>query len=101
MTIKELKEKMVVWGEVYYEIEVYRPTFSRVNHFHTDNCRFVEDYNDDMEVDFWELMNLDDYNHSILANACEFAEDYFEPNDKILCVMIKGEKEDVVNEIDE
>jgi hypothetical protein len=92
MTIKEVKE---MYKGQYDEIEVYEPN-SRgnhyPNHFHTDNCKYTEEYSDESEVGLYELMNEDDYEHSINANSCvttDFEEWYDDKEAKVLCIMLK------------
>ncbi len=91
-TLAEIKE--MYKGE-YVEMEVYRPiSYGRQypNHFHTDNCRSVENYSDSEVVGLYELMDEDDYDASILANGCIYADFegwYGDKNAKILCIMLK------------
>lgn len=92
MTIKEVKE---MYKGQYYEIEVYEPN-SRgnhyPNHFHTDNCKFTEEFTDESEVGLYELMDEEDYNHSIMANTSDYAdfeEWYGNKEAKVLCIMLK------------
>ena len=92
MTIKEVKE---MYKGQYDEIEVYSTgNVGRhyPNHFHTDNCRFTEEYTDESEVGLYELMDEEDYDRSIMANCSEhadFGEWYDNKDAKVLCIMIK------------
>ena len=92
MTIKEVKE---MYKGQYDELEVYS-TWNvgehYPNHFHTDNCKSTEEYTDESEVGLYELMDEEDYNRSIMANASDYAdfgELYDNKGAKILCIMIK------------
>ena len=92
MTIKEVKE---MYKGQYDELEVYS-TWNvgehYPNHFHTDNCRYTEEYTDESEVGLYELMDEEDYNHSIMANASDYAdfEEWYDNKDaRVLCIMIK------------
>lgn len=92
MTIKEVKE---IYKGQYENIEVYRPNGignHYPNHFHTDNCKFTEEYTDDSEVGLYELMDEEDYEHSINANSCvttDFMEWYDNKKAKVLCIMLR------------
>ena len=93
MTIKEVKD--MYKGE-YEDMEVYSPcNIGRYypNRFHTDNCKFTEDFTDDSEVWLYELMDEESYNHSIMANASDYAnfEEWYGNHDtKVLCIMTKN-----------
>ena len=91
-TIKEVKE---LYKGKYAQIEVYKAIGAGEhypNHFHTDNCKDIEEgFNDETEVGLYELMDEDDYNHSILANSCtsaDFEEWYGDKDAKVLCIML-------------
>lgn len=92
MVIDEIKK---MYKGKYGNIEVYKPNnIGRYypNHFHTDNCKFTEEYTDESEVGLYELMDEEDYNHSINANSCivtDFGEWYGSKEIKILCIMLK------------
>lgn len=61
MTIKEVIkdcEGEFAWWEVY-----------EGDHLHTDFCSWVEDADENAEVKNWEIMNLEDYENTILANT--------------------------------
>jgi len=94
MTIKELKE---MYEGQYEDIEIYSPLSvgeHYPNHFHTDNCRYAEEYSDESKVGLYELMDEEDYNHSIMANASDYAdfEEWYDDKDaKVLCIMIADE----------
>lgn len=91
-TVKDVKE--LYKGE-YAEIEVYKPVGvgeHYPDHFHTDNCKGIEEgFDDESEVGLYELMDEDDYNDSILANSCmkaDFGEWYGSKDAKVLCMML-------------
>lgn len=92
MTIKEVKE---MYAGQYIDVEVYMPV-SRgeyyPNEFHTDNCNYVLEYDDNAEAGLYELMDEVDYTQTILANmidVADFNEWYGDSNAKVLCVMLK------------
>lgn len=88
MTIKELKTKYE--GE-YADIEVYRMKDDGTPHFHTDVIESVEDCSDDTEVTKWSLMHENEYDETVLANSCEYAnfsEWYDDKDARVLCVLI-------------
>lgn len=94
MTIKEVKE--MYKGE-YADVEVYKTDevgdhYPR--HFHTDNCKAIDDYMEEAEVGLYELMDEEEYNNSILANTSEradFADWYDDKEAKVLCIMLRNE----------
>ena len=91
MTIKEIKE---MYEGQYEEIEVYSALSvgkHYPDHFHTDNCKFTEEFTDESEVGLYELMDEKDYNHSIMANASDYADFegwYGNKEAKVLCIML-------------
>ena len=92
MTVNEAKE---LYKNEYVEVEIYEP-LSTGQHcpsrFHTDNCRAVDDYDEDAEAGLVELMGEDDYNHTLLANGdicADFDDWYGDKEAKVLCVMLK------------
>ena len=91
MTVKELKAK---YENLYVGIEVYRPFGigeHYPNHFHTDNCRFVDDYSEDEEVGLCELMSEKNYDRIFCGNCCvtaDFYSWYGNRDAKILCLML-------------
>lgn len=97
-TIKEIKElyEKEFRNEEIYDIEVYKPcSWGRYypNCFHTDNCNFVDEseWNDETKVGLHELMNEEDYQHSIDANnsiPTNFEEWYGDKNAKVLVLML-------------
>ena len=91
MTIREVKE--LYRGE-YADIEVYVPTSFRCSDpFHTDAVRGTDDYSDDSEVITYSNKDKEDYISSLYAN-CDMPwkwEDCFNPEDRILCILIKAE----------
>ena len=90
-TLKEIRTRLA--GQ-YVDIEAYKPLGigeHYPNHFHTDNCRWTEDYNDDTEMGLYDLMDEDEYNATICANSCklaDFKEWYGERNVKVLVCML-------------
>ena len=91
LTVKDVKE---MFAGQYDDIEVYKP-FEKgkyyPKYFRTGNCKFTEDYSDESEVGLYQLMNEDDYDHSILANAsvkADFGMWYDDKNAKVLCIML-------------
>lgn len=101
MTIKEVKEEVKnILHENYQEIEVYEANCRGKyypSEFHTDNCISTDDYTDESEVGFYELMDEEDYNDSIMANTSEcadFNEWYGDKEAKILCIMLADFEEE-------
>lgn len=92
MTIKEIKK--MYEGE-YVDLDVYEPMSTGKYYpyrFHTDNCKSVNDYNDNDEAGLWELMDEEEYDHSLLVNSCisaDFKEWYDNKEAKVLCIMLK------------
>ncbi len=82
------------YGE-YADLEVYY-SIHRNGDIHTDNLRFIEDIPEDEmdgtgEVISWELMDEEDYNNSVLANACvtaDFNAWYGDKNAKVLVILM-------------
>ena len=85
MTIKDIKK---MYQGQYSEIEVYSG-----DSFHTDSCQPVDDYKDNFVVKKWQLMDEEDYNSTILANCGIRFEEIHEKIDKILCLLITGDRE--------
>ena len=98
MTIKEVIEENK--GK-YTELEVYKAMSGGKyypSNFHMDNCRSLGEnsphgnYDDDMEVGLYELMNEEEYNNTIMTNCdiyADFEEWYGDKDAKVLCIMIK------------
>lgn len=89
MTIKEVEE---MYKDEYAEVEVYMPVDKMPDHFSTDNCKDAYSYNDDTKAEFFELMDEDTYNGTILANTVDtanFADWLGNKDAKILCIIIK------------
>lgn len=86
MTINDIKHKC---NGTYNEFEVYVPTKCHVNHFHTDNCRLADNYMETDVVAFFELMNVNTYNNTILANSVEDAREIYPADTMFLCCMLK------------
>lgn len=85
MTVAEVKE--MYKNRDYVDMEVYTG-----DHFHTDFCKWTDEYSDDSEVKGWSLMDEEEYNNTILANACpqaDFEEWYDDKNAKVLVLLIE------------
>jgi len=104
MKIKTLKE---MYKGQYADIEVYRANGTGEYYpcrFHTDNCNVVdeEEFNDNSQVGFYELMDEEMYRNTIYANnQLEFDfEEWFGKNAQVLCIMLADiqECEDGENE---
>lgn len=89
MTVREfIKEAKGYY--TFSKIEVYRFR-GEMRIFHTDFIENIDEYYNknsymDCEVESYQLMDEEDYNNSILANAC-FSEE-FEENEKRLIICI-------------
>ena len=84
-TVKSVKE---MYDGKYDEVEAYVG-----DHFHTDFCERTDDFSDNSVVTKYELMDEDSYNSSILANCGVRFDDIHYRKDKILCLLINGNKE--------
>jgi hypothetical protein len=101
LTIAEVKEmfKKEFENNEIADIEVYAPMSEGKhypNHFSTDNCKPVDEYDDSTLVGLWELMDETDYEHSILGNSSERADFeawYDDKNAKVL-VLLKSTAHD-------
>lgn len=92
MTIKEIMDRNL---NKYVDVEVWLTDPGAWNRFHTDVISTCENWHDDTEVVDWELMDEEDYAHSIMANSCieaDFAEWYGDKDAKVLVILI--EKDD-------
>ena len=84
-TIGQLKK---MYHGRYSAIEVYMG-----DSFHTDSCRSVEEYKDNDIVKKYQLMDEEDYNSTLLANCGVSFSDLYEKNDKVLCLLVTGDRE--------
>lgn len=68
------------------------------NPFHTDNIHPLDEVDLDMIVTDYEVMDQDEYNNTILANTCEFADfkEWYDDADARVLVIIASTKRDVV-----
>lgn len=89
MSIKEIKN---MYAGQYTNIEVYEPMNRGrhyPNHFHTDNCNETENFTDESEVGIYSLMDIDEYNQTILANTSINTDSFgWTQDEKILCMML-------------
>lgn len=91
--IKDVLKRYERYGEKWADIEVYKPNNCGEyypNHFHTDNCKFTDDWTEDSYVKLVDLMDEEDYNNSLMENcdSADFEEWYGDKNAKILCMML-------------
>lgn len=96
MTIADIKE---IFKDKYVDIEIYKPYNNHnLSRFDMDSCYQLShilpdrDYNDNMEVSFYQFFNEDDYNNEILANCditVDFDDCYGNKAAKVLCIMVK------------
>ena len=84
-TIGQLKK---MYHGRYSAIEVYTG-----DSFHTDSCRSVEEYKDNYIVKKYWLMDEEDYNSTLLANCGVSFSDLYEKNDRVLCLLVTGDRE--------
>lgn len=94
MTIREIMDMYDVADVEVYESKGVGPHFP--NHFHTDNCVAVENYDINQEHDriLYEVMDEEEYNQTILANTsvlADFEGWYGDKDAKVLCIMIEPE----------
>lgn len=91
-TIKDVK---AMYEGQYVHVEVYSAHGVGKHYpyyFHTDNCMCAEEFTDESEVGFYELMDEEDYENSLCANSCvtaDFDEWYGNKDAKVLCIMLK------------
>lgn len=79
----------------YTDYEVYRftePAMYYRGNIHTDTVQYI---GDEVSVDYDKVFNLDcqlmdeeDYNNSILANAGEYFTDFYNAEDKVLIIVL-------------
>lgn len=95
MTIADVKE---LFKNEYVDYEVYKPYNNNcLSRFDMDSCYQLSpllnrNYDDNMEVSFYQFMDENDYNREILANCditLDFYDCYADKNAKILCIMVK------------
>ena len=85
MTVGEVKE---MYSGRYVDCEIWEDGGNGT--FHTDNIRSRDDGDDVVD---WELMDEDDYEHSVLANSCtvaDFESWYGDSGAKVLCILVEG-----------
>lgn len=70
MTVKEI---MSIYSGEYDDIEFYEMV-NQSHRIHTDSIRAIECQDENKEVRHYELMDEDDYNHSVLANSSIYAD---------------------------
>lgn len=88
MTIKDV---LKAYDGEYAELMVFAPVSAKKKSFHTDECYDVTEYGDNMQVLDAELMNEEEFGHSVLANgefSADFEDWYNDKNAKVLCVLI-------------
>lgn len=86
MTVKEIIE---MYRDDYVDIEFYK-FFDRRHSVHSDFIRSIESMKDDEEPEYYELMNEEEYNSSILANIsipADFDMWYDDKNAKVLVII--------------
>lgn len=79
----------------YTDIEVYRftePSTYYGGKIHTDRIDYIGeeltiDYNKTFRLDC-QLMDEEEYNNTVLANAGEYFTDFYNPSDKILVIIL-------------
>lgn len=93
MKINELKELLKEQGKEYYDIEIYKYAFNNHKSIHTDYITSIENYDDNTEIEDYQLMNEEEYSNTILANSCkkaDFEEWYGKKNAIVLIIIIKN-----------
>lgn len=98
MTIADVKKKCE--GE-FVEMFVFKPVDLDGDLYFFNESNFVGlgdgspdgDYTEDMEVDFWELMDEKEFNDIIEQGYfyADFADWYGDKSAKVLCIMIETE----------
>ena len=91
--IREIKER---YKNKCIEVEIYvvNPPSRKFWGWHTDSLKGVGDnYSEDDNVIDYKLMDIEEYNNTILANCCFDAEDLgYEKDEMILCIIKENEK---------
>lgn len=99
--MKYTKEELIELAKEATVVETYEYT-DKTHRIHTDTVKYIGnseydnteiealpyDENGEVDVDA-ELMDREDYEHTILANCCTPWEDMFEDDDKILVIAVK------------
>lgn len=91
-TINEVLQR---YKNDYTDYEIYRftePAMYYSGNIHTDTIQYL---GDELSVDYDKTFNLDsqlmdeeDYNNSVLANTGERFADMYEPEDKVLVIVL-------------
>ena len=98
MTVKELIEVIKSreeWKDIV-DIEMYEFVGKRKS-FHTDCVKFIDEYGEryaDCKVVDWLIMDCEEMNQTIYANSCEYAEEIYNEEDKLLAIAIDERDED-------
>lgn len=89
MRVKELLKEMK--GK-YTVVEFYEFTDRRKS-FHTDRCKYINDWeiNENMLVDDYSLMDLEEISNTLLANCSQYAGEMYEADDILLAIAVKEE----------
>ena len=103
MTISELLEEKYIKGH-YDDYEIYK--YTGKNHkIHTDSIKFLHSWenegdfpNLDLEVYDYKLMDEEDYNNTIQANACDYAdfETWYGSKNAIVLIIVLHENCEVI-----
>lgn len=90
---KTINEVIEMYKGDYTEVEIYRynnPSMYYNGGIHTDSIEYLDndiDYNKTYDLDC-QLMDEDDYNNTVLANAGEHFTDMYELEDKVLVIVL-------------
>ena len=84
-TIRDLMED---YRGQYEEVEVYRTISDRNKKIHKDYMRAVDDYDTGVEVAEFGLMDEEEYNNTVFANCGNLFSDYYDPDDKVLVILL-------------
>lgn len=88
MTLKEMKLKE---NGNYVDMEVFYLNNSKDVSYHTDKIKSCDDYEDNMTIIDYRLMNEQEYNDTVLANSCieaDFQDWYGKTDCKILVAIV-------------
>ncbi len=101
LTLKEIKATL---DGLYDDIELYVPRFRGESHrdFHTDfikpfgdaEAQHSEEQLDALNITHYQLMDEEDYNHTVYANNCnraDFLEWYDDADAKVLVCLVEEE----------
>lgn len=90
----KIKEAIAMLSKEYTNIEVWMYT-DKSKRLHTDYVKNIDDeYDEEIEIDDYYIMDEDEYNRTILANCGEYADFatwYDDKDEKVVVIMVNHE----------